>query len=164
MKGLSAVALAAALIGASSQAGAQDGVRFSAVAGPLRIDRLAGTPIVPSVGVHWSPGRRGFAGGRLALVRNAGFYSLNALSMDLDFGVRSRPGRVEWQTTAGPWFLLGGDGDGTPYALIAGQATGGVTWWARRHFGFLALASARLKLGESTERATASGALGVVVR
>jgi hypothetical protein len=164
MKALPAVALAVALVGASSQAGAQQRVRFSAVAGPFRIDRLAGAPVVPSVGVHWATGRRGLVGGRLSLVRNAGFYGLDALSMDLEMGVRSRPARVEWLATAGPWGLLGGDGDGTPYALIGGQATAGVTWWARRRVGLLALASARLKFSESTERATGSGALGVVVR
>ena len=161
---LRAVALVAALLGTAAGAFAQDGVRYSVAAGPFRIDRLAGTPVVPSLGVHKPVGHRALIGGRLGLVRNAGFYGLDALLLDLDFGIRSRPSRVEWQATAGPWSMLGGDGDGTPYALIGGQATAGATWWVRRQFGFIALGSARFKFDQSNERVTGSAALGVVVR
>ncbi|MCC7052443.1 MAG: hypothetical protein IT355_04190 [Gemmatimonadaceae bacterium] len=164
MRVLCILALGVAAVGAASRAGAQEGMRYSVAVGPLRIDRLAGTPVVPSVGLHKPTGRRGVVGGRVSLVHDAGFYGLNAVALDLDVGVRSRPARVEWQALVGPWLLLGGDGDGTPYGLVAGQATAGVTWWAQRRFGLLALASGRLKFGTSTERATGSGAIGVVVR
>lgn len=164
MKGPPLAAVVAALLGVASAVGAQQGVRLSLAAGPYRVDRLAGTPIVPSIGVHKPIGRRGLVGGRLGLVRNAGFYGLDALTLDLDFGVRSRPSRVEWQATAGPWTLLGGDGDGTPYGVLGGQATAGATWWARPRLGFLALATGRLKFAASAEHATGGGALGVVVR
>ena len=164
MKLLRTIVVAAALAGAASTGLAQNAMRYSLAVGPMRIDRLVGSPMVTSIGIHKPTGRRGLIGGRLGLIRNAGYYSLNALTLDLDFGLRSQPARVEWQATAGPWLLLGGDGDGTPYALIAGHVTGGVTWWAQPHLGFLGSASGRVQFGASNERVTGSAAIGVVVR
>jgi hypothetical protein len=164
MKLVRTIAVAAAVVGAASGALAQQGMRYSLAVGPFRIDRLAGTPVVPSFGMHKPTGRNALIGGRLSLVHNAGFYRLDALAIDLDFGVRGRPARVEWQATAGPWGMLGGDGDGTPYAHIGGQATAGVTWWAGRRIGLLALASGRLRFAAANERTTGSAAIGVVVR
>ena len=158
-----AVALTA-MLSLASGALAQQSMRYSLTVGPYRVNRLAGTPNASWVGLHKPVGRRGLIGGRLGLIRNAGFYSLNALTLDLDFGVRSRPGRVEWQATAGTWGLLGGDNDGTPYFGIGAQAATGVTWWAQPHLGFLALGTARLKLDLSREPVTGGGAFGVVVR
>lgn len=155
--------VAICLLGATT-AGAQESVRFAAGAGPFKVDRLAGTPTVPSLSIHKPFGRRAIAGGRLGLIRSAGFYTLDALVIDLELGYRSRPARVEWTLAAGPWGMLGGDGDGTPYVHIGGLGTVGATWWALPRVGLTAAGSGRLWVSRQGDRATPSAMVGVVVR
>lgn len=159
-----AVLSIAAFVVAPSLCRAQEPLRVALMVGPFRVDRLAGTPHVPSLGLLKPVRERVVVGGRLSLIRDAGFYGLDALTLDLDVGVRTRAARLEGQLSVGPWGMLGGDGDGTPYARVGGQGTAGATWWVRRRFGVVALATTRVNLADSDERVTSSAALGVVVR
>jgi hypothetical protein len=158
------VMLFSAWVGLASMLPAQEPARLAATVGPFRVDRLAGTPRVASLGLHKPICTRGLVGGRLSWIGNAGFYGLDALVLDLDVGVRTRPARLEGHVAVGPWGMLGGDGDGTPYARGGGHGTGGATWWVSQRFGVVALATARVNLADSDERLTSSAALGVVVR
>ena len=142
----------------------QQPVRLSLAVGPYGIDELAGTPQVLSIGVHKPLGETGLAGGRLSWIRDAGFYGLDAAALDLDLGFRSRSDRFEGQVMAGPWAMLGGDGDGTPYAHVGLQATSGATWWLHRRFGLVGRASARFTFVKSEDRAWPGAAFGFVVR
>jgi hypothetical protein len=143
--------------------GAQQPVRLSLAVGPYKIDRLAGTPRVASIGIHKPFGLPGLAGGRLSWIRDAGFYGLDALALDIDVGVRSRPARLEGQLMAGPMAMLGGDGDGTPYAHVGLQGTGGATLWLHRRLGLIGSATARFTF-VGDDRVRPGAAVGLVVR
>ena len=144
--------------------GAQQPARLSLAVGPYEIDRLAGTPNVVSVGIHKPFGVAGLAGGRLSWIRDAGFYGLDAAALDLDFGVRSRPAKFEGVVMGGPWAMLGGDGDGTPYRHVGLQGASGATLWFHRRLGLTGLATARSTLAENDDRLLGGAAFGVVVR
>jgi hypothetical protein len=154
--------LASVLVVAS--AGAQSSTRLSLVFGPQRIDKLAESPVAPTLGLAKPVGRHGVLGGRLGWIRDAGFYGLDALTLDLDAGLKTRPATMEWHATAGPWAMLGSDGDGTPYTHVGGQATVGLTWWPSNRLGLLGSASGRLWLSRSDERLTPGALVGLVIR
>lgn len=143
---------------------AQQPVRLSFAVGPYEIDDLAGTPSVVSIGAHKPFGVTGLAGGRLSWIRDAGFYGLDAAALDLDFGVRSRPAMFEGLVMGGPWAMLGGDGDGTPYLHVGVQGTSGGTLWLHRRLGLVALATARFTFVDKADRVLGGAAFGLVVR
>ncbi len=161
---LRAILFIAAFVLAPCVTRAQEPLRIALAVGPFRVDRLAGTPRVPSLNLLKPVRQRVLVGGRLSWIRDAGFYGLDALTLDLDVGVRTRPARLEGHLTVGPWGMLGGDGDGTPYARGGGHGTAGATWWLRRWIGLTASGTARLNLVDTDERVTPSAAFGVVVR
>ncbi|MBL8980980.1 MAG: hypothetical protein JNL26_02290 [Gemmatimonadetes bacterium] len=144
--------------------GAQQPARLSFAVGPFEIDDLAGTPNVVSMGVHKPFGLTGLVGGRLSWIRDAGFYGLDAAALDLDLGVRSRPARFEGMVMGGPWAMLGGDGDGTPYTHVGLQGASGATVWLHRRVGLMALATARVTFVESDNRVGSGASFGLVVR
>lgn len=128
-------------------ANAQRGTRFFVAGGPYRVDNVAGTPFVPMIGLFKATGQRGMFGVNLGLIREAGFYGLDALTLDIHLGRRSAPAQVEWFGTIGPTAMLGGDGDGTPYLGLGGQATIGATWWAGDRVGLMAAGTGRIWAG-----------------
>lgn len=166
MKMTNVVAVALLLAALPTSGWAQRSPRFFLAAGPYRIDRLAGTPIVPTIGLLKPVGQRGAWGIGLSGIRNAGFYSLNALALDLHIGLRTRPGPVEGFGTVGPATMLGGDGDGSPYARLGLQASVGGTWWVGRHVGVIGFATGRVWVGtgSSENRFSPGASAGIVVR
>lgn len=102
-------------------------------AGPARVDDLAGTPTVPTISFERTVGASGQIGGRVGWIGDAGFYSLNALTLDLGFGFRAASGRTEGSAVVGPTAILGGDSDGTPYLAIGPHLTlAGTVWLSSR--------------------------------
>ena len=164
MTSIRRLALVAALVAAPASLGAQNSLRFGLAAGPYRVDNLAGTPIVPTLMLLKPAGQRGIFGGNLGLIKSAGFYGLNALTLDLHAGLRSQPATLEWLGTVGPTFIAGGDGDGTPYTSVGGQATTGVTWWAGKHIGVVALATGRVWFTTGNSTFSPGGSIGIVLR
>ncbi len=142
---------------------AQRGTRLVVAAGPYHVDKVAGTPLVPMVGFFKATGERGLFGFNLGLIREAGFYGLDALTLDVHLGRRSAPGRVEWHATIGPTAMLGGDGDGTPYVGLGGQATVGATWWLGGRIGVMGAGTGRL-WGGSADLFSPGAVLGLVLR
>jgi hypothetical protein len=143
---------------------AQRGLRFHAAIGPYRVDDLAGTPLVPVIGLAKPVGKRGIVAANLGWIRDAGFYGLDALTLDLDVGIGNRPSRIEWNATVGPSAMIGGDGDGTPYVGAAGHATGGLIWWFDPRIGVTAAATGRLWITSGNSRFSPGAAFGVTFR
>ncbi len=158
------LALAAALLAIPAGLDAQGPWRLALTAGPYRVDRLAGTPIVPTATLTKQFGGRMLAGGSLGLVRAAGFYGLDALTLDLHVGVRSAPAKLEGFATGGPTTLLGGDGDGTPYLSTGLHLTTGVNWWVGPRIGFTASATGRVWVTTGNSRFSPSATAGIVFR
>jgi hypothetical protein len=150
-------------IALADRAPAQDRWRLAVAVGPYRVDRLAGTPVIPSVAVSKLAGSRAVFGATVGWIRDAGFYGLDALTFDLDAGVRSA-GRVEWSATAGPSFMVGGDGDGTPYVGAALHGSVGAIWWFGRKVGLTAGTTGRVWLTTGNNRFSPSGSIGLVLR
>lgn len=144
-------------------AAAQRALQFSAAVGPYRVDDLAGTPLVPSVALAKPFGRRAVWNATLGLVREAGFYGLDALTLDVGVGLRGRPTRFEWQATIGPSALVGGDGDGTPYTTAGVHTTVAGIWWAGKRVGLLASATGRVWATTGNSRFSPSARLGLVI-
>lgn len=142
---------------------AQRGTRFIVAGGPYRVDDVAGTPFVPLIGLFKATGQRGVFGVNLGLIREAGFYGLDALTLDIHLGRRSAPARVEWFGTIGPTAMLGGDGDGTPYVGLGGQATVGATWWFDDRVGLIGAGTGRL-WGGSADVFSPSAMVGFALR
>ena len=141
----------------------QGRTRITIGAGPYRVDELARTPLVPMIGVLKPRGQRGLVGANLGLVRSAGFYDLNALTLDVHIGIRSAPAHIEWHATAGPSGMLGGDSDGTPYLQLGGQGTVGATWWFANRLGAMAAATGRAWLTTANSRFSPSAYGGMVI-
>lgn len=152
------------VLGLSDELAGQRSTRFQIAAGPYRVDRIARTPIVPSIGLFKPFGDRGLAGGNLGLIADAGFYGLTALSLDLHVGLRSRPARVEWNGTVGPSGMLGGDGDGTPYIRAGAHGTVGLVWWVDPRIGLTASTTGRIWFTTGNSRFSPSGAVGITFR
>lgn len=123
---------------AAQDAASRRGWTVTAAIGPARIDRLAGTPLVPTASFERTVGARGMFGARLGWIGNAGFYSLNALTLDLGLGLRAAGRRTEGSVMAGPSVILGGDSDGTPYAAVGPQLTASGTVWVGDRIGLTA--------------------------
>jgi len=162
--GYPTILVAAALVADPACLAAQRSLRFQAGLGPYRVDDLAGTPLVPMIGLAKPFGHRGLVAGNLGLIRGAGFYGLDALTLDLHIGASSRPDRVEWGATIGPSGLVGGDGDGTPYLAAGVHGTGGVIWWVASRIGLTAAATGRLWFTSGNARLSPSAAIGLTVR
>ncbi len=143
---------------------AQHPWRLTLAAGPYRVDDLAGTPTVPTVALAKSIGQRGLIGGTLGLIQHAGFYRLDALTLDLGVGRRSSGARLEWTGSLGPAALLGGDSDGTPYLAAGGHATVGLTWWVGRRIGLSLSGVGRVWLTTGNARLSPSATAGVAFR
>lgn len=156
------------LVAGGSQLAAQDDLnrkwQLAIGVGPYRVDDLAGTPIIPTAQLVKSFGTRGAAGLSVGWIPNAGFYNLTALTVDLGFGVRSAPGRVEWIGLVGPSGIIGGDSDGTPYVGVAGHAGGYVTAWLSDRIGITGGAIARVWISAGNSRFSPSGFAGLRFR
>ena len=126
------------------------------------VDDLAGTPLAPAFGVARDIGRRGFGGLELAVITDAGFYSLTALALDLDLGIRVPLDRFEVRLSAGPAGLLGGDSDGTPYYSIGAHASVGATYRLSERIGIVARGRFRQWITSPAKRSP-SLFLGLVV-
>jgi hypothetical protein len=142
---------------------AQSRWRLGLAAGPYRVDDLAGTPLVPAATLAKAVGSGALAGGTLGWIRDAGFYGLDALALDLSVGLR-RGAALEWAGTVGPAFLVGGDGDGTPYTAAGGHVTMSLTRWVGARFGIAVAGTGRLWFTTGNTRFSPGGQIGLVLR
>ncbi|MBM4189051.1 MAG: hypothetical protein FJ206_17260 [Gemmatimonadetes bacterium] len=143
---------------------AQSPLRVAAGVGPYRVDDVAGTPLVPMVGLFKPVGRQAVIGANLGLVKSAGFYGLDALTLDAHLGVEKTSRRLTLTGTLGPSAMAGGDGDGTPYLSAGAHATAGLTWWFTDRVGLWAATTGRLWFTTGNSRFSPGAMVGLSFR
>lgn len=132
--------------------------------GVLRVDHLAGTPLVPSLTAGRAFGGSGAGAFDVTLIRGAGRYGLDALVFDLGFGLRKSGEIAEVSFLVGPTAMVGGDGDGTPYLAAGAQAALTGTLWITETIGFSARGAARFWLLAVNEPFAPSLTAGLMLR
>ena len=136
-------ALAGAEPAAAQTAGDRPGWRLSLGGSAYQIDDLVGTPFGPSGTLFRTIGRRGFVALEVNGIVHQGFYRADALTGDLDIGVRFPMDRFELTLSGGPSGIAGGDSDGTPYLGGGAQAAVGGTAWVTNSIGLTSKVRAR---------------------
>lgn len=134
----------------AQDAGSRRGWTLGVGVGPAQIDDLAGAPNVPTVSFERTVGSSGQIGGRVGWIGDAGLYSLNAVTLDLGFGIRGTAERTEGSVVVGPTAILGGDSDGTPYLGIGPHVTLAGTVWLSSRVGVQGAGIGRVWFGTGT--------------
>lgn len=158
------LALSTAGNAVEAQTEGRPGWRFGVAAGPIRIDDLAGTPLVPNIDLHKAYGRSGIVGGSLGWVRDAGFYGLDALVLDVGLGKRWSTSTRDYALMAGPSGMVGGDGDGTPYLAAGAHLSALAIHWLGEHVGIAVGGTVRVWATTANARVMPGARLGFSFR
>ena len=145
---ISLAVMTVAVLGIVQSAAAQSrsdrpGWRLSLGGSAYQIDDLVGTPFGPSGTLSRTIGRHGFVALEVNGIVKQGFYRADALTGDLDIGVRFPMDRFEFTLSGGPSGIAGGDSDGTPYLGGGLQAGVGATAWLTNSIGLTSKVRAR---------------------